>query len=95
MKLTKDQRHTAYILMLAEVEERQKLRSYPFLCFVAESLFDIKYQPFKDSSLKIFIELYDNRPKSKTSKTSAWYHPIDYQSRINVLKKAIKETYNF
>jgi hypothetical protein len=89
MKLTKDQRHTAYVLMLAELEEKESKDYYPYMCWVLKYVFDMPmYGMFS------LVELYNKKPES-VGVCDEWFPSWDYKSRKKLLKQCIEETYNF
>jgi len=100
MKLTKLQRHTAYIIMLAEYECDYNKRKNDFsdnwygkksstdsgFCMMLDVLFGEDFYFTYDDG--VFPEL----KKRETQKKHAWKIK-DNKERIIVLKKSIKETY--
>jgi hypothetical protein len=106
MKLTKDQRHTAYIILLAEAEkviERPYLPYYIGLCWLIKDTFGLYDDGFYNpdgsteygKAIKYFPELEKHR-QSK-NKDDFWF-PVDksgWDKRISLLKQAIEETRNF
>lgn len=93
MKLTKDERYTAYCIMLAEVEEYYETG----FCYMVHKVFNVPYD--KTEHLLSFLpELLSKEPTVHyrhheafwfADKKSGWRH------RIAILKKCIKETSNF
>lgn len=102
MKLKKHERHAAYIIMLAEVEEAQKYTSLVFLCHLAvdmlyprgmASYWEIEEEFIKDFP-RLLPELYSKKPAGKNA-GDQWYVSSDYKSRIRILKQCIEETYEW
>lgn len=105
MKLTKDERYTAYCILLSEAEfivsmfelknDWSPFRHYELnvfgMCDLFEELFGCTPNPIKDYGLK---ELKSKRP----IKESTYWFPnsiYGWKQRISILKKCIKETSNF
>lgn len=93
MKLTRLQRHTAYILMLAEYESSRHLQKYG-LCHLISYLTDdgISFHRAMDS----FCELKRKKPKKPFNKLTNlwfWYDTEGIQKRKDILKQCISETY--
>jgi hypothetical protein len=89
MKLTKDERHTAYIILQAEVEEYKKRKIMCFICLILED-----YDIYEDDLPEILPELSSMQPE-KLHHSGGWFGTYDYASRIKLLNKCIEETYNF
>lgn len=91
MKLTKLQRHTAYILMMHELEN-----GADFLCECAANLnipkFDWDSKWIDRNFIRILPELYSKKPMNPYS-TECWFHWSDKKSRKSIIKKCIEETY--
>lgn len=100
MKLTKQQRHIAYIIMLAEAELTDMVytkivgadknrNNYPYekcgFCFLLKQLFDMDLHDGQ------FTELINKRPQFYYS--AFWFKNEDSESRIKILKQCIAETY--
>lgn len=87
MKLTKLQRHTAYIIMLEESESFY----HTGFCWMIYYLFDIGVGCY-DSSIEQFLpELYDKKPNTYGA---FWFdaNRLGWQERIELLKQCINET---
>lgn len=91
MKLTKDQRFTAYCIMLHEI------RSYDArnICHAAKYLFELGLDDdFRFSNLKeYFPELWRKRKRGKNEESV--YLWSSQEDRIKALEKCITETSNF
>ena len=88
MKLTKDQRHTAYILMLHWFEKH--LSHTLFLCESVNVLFDWE---FRQSSIKENLpELWRKKPRKPDG--HCWFNcdKKGFEKRTNLLRKCINET---
>lgn len=91
MKLTKDQRFTAYCIMLQEMEEING----GFFCNVIHSTFSIERFSFEiNRHRNIFPELYRKRPKENLI-GDVWYHEFGYGHKIRIkdLTACILETH--
>lgn len=93
MRLTKLQRHTAYIILLSEFEYEGE-GQIDFFCEAMDKLFD---WGFSETPLKEhFPELFIKRPKTKNGFT-AWFEHLSRkggrQRRIELLNQCIEETY--
>lgn len=90
MKLTKSERHTAYIIMLAEVE-KTVLSSGVGFCHLCEKLWsiDLDNNGWFANFQKIFPELFDKRCNS----VMGCYLFDNWQQRKEALKQCIIETY--
>ncbi len=86
MKLTKDQRHTAYIIWLYEWENT--LGIDPFMCNTMYCEFDIKPTP------EMFPELFKHKP-NRYCRSGGWFPTTSIIKRRTILKKCIEETYDF
>jgi len=86
MKLTKSQRHTAYILLLFELQTNSTYRGFVTgLCWVWNNL----NNRICHSKLPIILpELFDKRRRYCSS---YWFHTK--KERIGALKQCIEETY--
>ena len=103
MKLTKDQRHTAYILMLAESEVVLKNlrmgKDTPyykggFIRGICETICHIADLDSELLNTIDFLGLYELRNKQPHNTNCYWF-PSDvdgWQKRINLLKQCINET---
>lgn len=93
MELTRQQRHTAYIIMLEEAE-RPSLsgfyRKYHGLCYLFLAIFDS--EDFYFHPMETLPELYAKRPLPIGS---SWFdlNRAGWQKRIELLKQCIEETY--
>jgi hypothetical protein len=96
MKLTKQQRHTAYIIMLVEAETGEW--NYVGFCNLINLVMDIDVYE-GDDFLAAFPELFKKRP-IRTLSDGTKYTPIiwfptgadGWQQRIALLKQCIEET---
>lgn len=88
MKLTKAQRHTAYIIMLAEMNPSQYYA--PYLCLITKNILHIYVDLWGDGFADIFPELWAKKPYTNSL---IWFSKDDFGSRINLLKQCIEETY--
>jgi hypothetical protein len=89
MKLTKLQRHTAYIILLAEFEESF---GFEFFCDAVYSLFD---WPFGEGTIRDYLpELYRHKPATLDD-SGGWFSDNEdgVNTRIKLLKQCIEETY--
>jgi hypothetical protein len=101
MKLTKDQRHTAYIIMLAEAENRidELAEDGDGFCWLICDTFGIysnwdrQDDGMYGNNTKFFTELQKKKPKGK----HYWFDTDEngWNKRIELLNKCIEETYNF
>jgi hypothetical protein len=100
MKLTKLQRHTAYILMQDGIENDYKMYGF---CIWIQHLFGI-VEGFHNKETvirKYFPELWRKRPKAVFQKENEnqgclWFNYYDSKSntkRVELLKQCIEETY--
>ena len=99
MKLTKLQRHTAYIIMLAEAESGTRITRHGF-CRMAIELFDINvYPPPALQGLRMAFsdflpELYSKKPEFLFG--CYWYNIFEpdggWDSRKQLLQQCINET---
>jgi hypothetical protein len=88
MKLTKDQRHTAYIIMLDSFET-DDIEGCQFFCECMSYLFDWS---FSERPIRKYLpELWSKRPKPLYSST-CWFDSRDKDSRIDLLNQCINET---
>lgn len=98
MKLTKDQRHTAYIILKNEMEAAYGIWGF---CVWIGRVFDIGDRKGERLIKKSFPELWRKRPKNpyqveNESQGCLWfdYHDIESNGkRIELLKQCIEETY--
>lgn len=84
-KLTKDEKFTAYCIMLAEYE----LGKTYFLCKIISDCFGLRGTD--ETMKKYFPELYLKRPKGLLS-GSSWFLSWEQKKRIDILKQCIEET---
>lgn len=94
MKLTKDQRYTAYCIMLEEAENQSKTNdgfnsTNHGICYMVSEIFELDTY-VEDDFMQNFPELHDK----KTIKEDDWYWH-NWEERIAALKQCIKETENF
>jgi hypothetical protein len=100
MKLNKLERHTAYIIMLAEAEKSLKDYNYNWgLCWLINRCFgftnaDVSSEDVEwmiDSVTELFPELQTAKPNGKMY----WFPkgPEGTKQRIELLKQCIQETY--
>lgn len=96
MKLTKDERYTAYCIMLEEAENKRPFKDidgngiHPTvngLCWMFLCLFDSNL--LYHFSSRILPELYTKIERHNE------FHFYSWRSRIAALKQCIKETENF
>ena len=93
MKLTKDQRHTVYIIMLVEMD------SSDFLCpafdntFTDDGEYDIHITYNNKRFKETLPELYAKKP-NPTRTPNCWFLSDEEgnEARKNLLKQCIKET---
>lgn len=89
MKLTKDQRHTAYIIMQHLIETGQQ----EFMCNTSLYAFDIDVHE-KDGSLQeTYPEIMSKRPKSAGYSWFGGKHEYNKKKRVALLQQCIEETY--
>jgi len=98
MKLTKLERHMAYMIMLAEAEKRVSEKGFAVgLCYLIavdmmeeEEDFDVyRHKKFK----KQFPELFAKKPRRKGEQDDWFRNDIDgWQTRISLLRQCITET---
>jgi len=94
MKLTKLQRHTAYIIMLQEFEEAINQCDYNIcMCYTITDNFYHEYTPYW-KAMDGLIELKRKQPK-KFELDTCWFEftKEGTQKRIELLKQCINETY--
>lgn len=85
MKLTRLQRHTAYIIMLAEFEEEFGSLFFCTLMY----LFSLPQN--QEAIRKYFPELWAKKPRP-TYTINCWFMSSEKGRRIDILKQCIKET---
>lgn len=90
MKLTKSERHTAYIILHEKVNEIEKHGYDCFLCLVAKDVFGWGLHTC-EWVLKRFPELLKHKP-TKLHESGGWLHQKDYKTRKSILKQCIIET---
>lgn len=91
MKLTKQQRHMAYMIMLAEAEGGE-YSAYGFCRIISQCLDNSTYEPrLDDLELTDLPELWAKRPSCYID---YWFPSNNegWQSRISLLKQCIEET---
>lgn len=97
MKLSKSERHTAYIIMLEEFETYENTKGLgSWFCYLIWHLFGIDDNGFSDSEeystiggvMRYFPELYQLFYKVLPD-----HH--DFAKRRKILEQCIKETYDF
>lgn len=81
--LTRSERHTAYIILLAEVERKQKDCASAYMCVIIDSL-DVGV------TMEDLPELWKKEPLNAGY---AWFEGGNYRARIKILKACIEETY--
>ncbi len=95
MKLNKSQRHTAYIILLAEANNILKNKAFDGgLCLLIAKHLDESPDEWNYNDLDIsdFEELDAKEPEYST----AFWFPKNYNGwikRINILQQCIEETY--
>lgn len=102
LKLTKDERYTAYVLLLAEIERLGYCQS---ICHLSGDLFGIYPSPSgeggrneKYENYEIGVVTKDFYPElwnKRTHDGGYWWACSNTQSRINALKKCIEETSDY
>ena len=97
MKLTKLQRHTAYIILLAEAEKKMKRRNYgDGFCILIGTTFNRGTILFVNSYISItdLKELYLREPDEYYNYYGYWFPQTKegWQKRIEILKQCIIET---
>ena len=99
MKLTKLQRHTAYIIMLVEAKLNIRTGEYIGVCEMTKEVFDINNNNIVRGgmfmwahNLNYFPELKKKEPKHYGA---LWfdYSPDGWRSRVKLIKQCIQETY--
>ena len=88
MKLTKLQRHTAYILMLLYIEENTQ----EFICLIIKWVFDIDGHG-DDVIRQYFPELWSKKPQNAEYSWFVKSYEENKKGRIEIINQAIKETY--
>lgn len=88
MKLTKLQRHTAYIILLYEYETLK----FRWLCGTFHSVTDIELDPdFRFTNFKLMLpELWRKRQKGTDEHSLFLFE--SYEHRVAALKQCISET---
>lgn len=95
MKLNRLQRHTAYVIMLAEAERPKRFKDYG-LCELSYDVFEFKTEGSEshwvDNIRLFFPELYKKR--TTDDNLSKWfeYSKKGWNSRKKILKQCINET---
>ena len=98
MRLIKDQRFTAYCIMLEELEEYDGAEMYSIahdgFCFLAFNLFELNdlFDGF-DECLELFPEILSKKPEHSEW---LWFRANCYggtPQRIAILKQCIRETH--
>jgi hypothetical protein len=88
MKLTKEERHIAYIIMLAEAQDREY-----WDCGLCRLILDVLGLWCYGTGMRdCFPELYGKQPKKYNTfwfETNSW----GWRKRIQLLKQCIEETY--
>lgn len=87
MKLTKSERHTAYIIFLYEILNGGK----QCLCFIMEDVSGIHLSAIRNEVRYVFPEYWKNRDKKFYEVDGAFYFETK-EKRIAALKQCIKET---
>lgn len=101
IKLRKDQRFTAYCIMMFELQDYDP-DNYDLsdgLCFAFRHLFNLVDSSggYHNIIREFFPELQKKKPK-KIKEVGLWFHPNNRSlygrdKRISILKKCIKETF--
>lgn len=91
-KLTRLQRHTAYIIMLAGLDfnEDEMKNPCPFICNIFRSLFGYEFDNCHIE--KMLPEFRKYKPR-KMTEDGGWFKTGSYEIRRNILKQCIEETY--
>ena len=97
MKLTKLQRHTAYIIMLAQTEIDTGSNGYCYMfkrkIFGDEEYFDNSIDLYDPKCFKeTFPELWAKKPKDVDHIYHSWF-PYGWKYRIELLNQCITETF--
>lgn len=98
MKLTKSERHTAYIIMLAEAEERDSFICAYGFCRMLSSLFrftELGGVGYCEQT-ELLDELHAKQP-ARLGYLGEWFphNNSGWQKRIELLKQCIEETYEW
>lgn len=96
MKLTKLQRHTAYIIMLSEYETGPYPLRFNGFCWMIKELFmDQTDEDNWERNTRFFQELKAKKPKVLETSYGSWFwcNEEGTKKRINILKQCIEETY--
>jgi hypothetical protein len=101
MKLTKAERHTAYIIMLAEFRYHVKTNKHnlsgSWFCFLIWDLFGLEDSGFSNAKdwqkIRDVIDNHFPELHRRFRKINPDHHELDLREKI--LKQCIKETYNF
>ncbi len=94
-KLTKSQRHIAYILMLVEIEEEHE----HYMCNAAKAIgvFEQNTKLSLWEIKKYLPEMYTKKPckwgGTIIGDQDPWFYMEEKQKRIEILKQCIEETY--
>jgi hypothetical protein len=101
MKLTKSQRHTAYIIMMSEAESNIKTYVNDGLCAMCLEIFGVWPQPkeissvyFQDDDVHWHEFLPELSAKEPKHSGNTWYslNKSGWKQRIKLLKGCIEET---
>jgi hypothetical protein len=101
--LTKKQKLEAYKYCLDYVKKMQLKKGFPFMCNILEEWLEDNLDIYQEDLSKIFPEWYKYKPDEEIAwyinpkgeiKSTIWFEQFDYQSRIKLLKKVIKDTKN-
>ena len=85
MKLDKLERHTAYIILLAELEEAESNLESIWLWHLFEDATGIY------PTSELLPEFFKFRPE-KPLRSGGWWDGYDYNKRVSALKQCIEET---
>lgn len=102
MTLTKDERFTAYCIMLAEAENATESDYTSYygvtsegFCFMIYAICEYRHGGVAQNNLMLLPELLKRMPKKKYSSSGVWFS-VDkegWQKRIELLKQCINETH--
>jgi hypothetical protein len=96
MKLTKDQRHTAYIIMLAEYETNSEMRAQGFCWLIKELFTEMGMMGCWETgkTIKWFPELAKRKPRKYATIWGLWFlnDKEGMERRRVILRQCINET---
>jgi len=91
MKLTKLQRHTAYLILLSEVEVLEEGKWNCYVCNIAKDVF--KWHRHSENWIRSMIPEFFKHKPSENHHSGGWFDPEDYNIRKSILNQCIQKTY--